>query len=177
MKGILVEIIPLKKRPLDIAILGFFFFNAVFITYFFDLEQVVIPNTAHFTYPVWPPPFLVDVAHWWGRHFDPLLNARPVWWRATIWIDVLLFGPFYFIAMYAFAKGKNWIRVPSIIYSSVMLTNVTIIMSEEIWGPFASPHLLQVVAANASWIVFPMLIIWRMWGSEQPFSVKVASQP
>ena len=172
-----MEIIPLKKRPLDIAILGFFFFNAVFITYFFDLEQVVIPNTAHFTYPVWPPPFLVDVAHWWGRHFDPLLYARPVWWRATIWIDVLLFGPFYFIAIYAFAKGKNWIRLPCIIYSSVMLTNVSIILSEEIWGPHATPQILAVLGANASWIIFPVLIIGRMWQSDQPFSVKAASQP
>ena len=172
-----MEIIPLKKRPLDIAILVFFFFNAVFITYFFDLEQVVIPNTAHFTYPVWPPPFLVDVAHWWGRHFDPLLYARPVWWRATIWIDVLLFGPFYFIAIYAFAKGKNWIRLPCIIYSSVMLTNVSIILSEEIWGPHATPQILAVLGANASWIIFPVLIIGRMWQSDQPFSVKAASQP
>jgi hypothetical protein len=177
MKGIPLETIPLKKRPLDIAILGFFFFNAVFITYFFDLEQVVIPNTAHFTYPIWPPHFLVDVAHWWGRNFDPLLYARPVWWRATIWIDVLLFGPFYFIAMYAFAKGKKWIRLPCIIYSSIMLTNVSIILSEEIWGPHATPQLLAVLGANASWIIFPILIIWRMWPSEEPFSPKGARQP
>jgi hypothetical protein len=172
-----LETIPLKKRPLDIAIFGFFFFNAVFITYFFDLEQVVIPNTAHFTYPVWPPHFLVDAAHWFGRNFDPLLYARPVWWRATIWIDILLFGPFYFVAMYAFAKGKKWIRLPSIIYSSIMLTNVSIILSEEIWGPHATPHLLAVLGANASWIIFPIIIIWRMWPGEDPFSPKGARQP
>ncbi|HUI93123.1 MAG TPA: emopamil-binding family protein [Chitinivibrionales bacterium] len=172
-----METIPLGRRPLDIAIIGFFIFNAVFITYFFDLEQVVIPNTAHFTYPLWPPRFLVDLAHWWGKHYDPLLYARPVWWRATIWIDVLLFGPFYFVAIWAFAKGKNWIRLPGIIYSAVMLTNVTIILSEEIGGPYATPNLPSVVGANASWIIFPLLIIWRLWGTDCPFSKKKSAVP
>jgi hypothetical protein len=164
------ETIPLRKRPVDIAILGFFFFNAVFITYFFDLEQIVIPDTSHFAYPLWPPRFLVDVAHWWGRTFDPLLYARPVWWRATIWIDVVLFGPFYCAAIFAFIKGKNWIRIPCIIYSAVMLTNVAIILSEELFGTHASPHCAAVLGANASWIVFPLIIIGRMWNRERPFT-------
>jgi hypothetical protein len=169
------QIIPLKKRPLDIAILGFFIFNAVFISYFVDLEQVVIPNTASFQYPVWPPHFLVDAAHWFGKNVDPLLYARPVWWRATIWMDVLLFGPFYFVAIYAFYKGRKWIRLPSIIFSAVMLTNVTIILSEEIWGPHATPHRAAVIGANASWIIFPILVMWRMWASEDPFAEKKAT--
>ena len=43
-----------------------------------------------------------------------------------------------------------------------MLTNVTIILSEEIWGPHATPHLINVIGANAAWVVAPILIIWRM---------------
>ena len=162
--------VSLRERPLDIAILAYFLFNILFITYFFDLEQIVIPNVNHFTYPAWPPPFLVNLAHWYGRSFDPLMMARPVWWRATIWIDVLFFGPYYLAGIYAFIKGKSWIRVPSIIYASVMLTNVTIILSEEIWGPHATPALGMVVGANAAWIVFPILIIARMWREGEPFS-------
>lgn len=164
--------LPLRRRPLDIAILAYFLFNILFVTYFFDLEQIVIPNVAHFSYPVWPPPFLVNLSHWYGRTLDPLMLARPVWWRATIWIDVLLFGPYYVAAIYAFVRGKSWIRIPSIIYSSVMLTNVTIILSEEIWGPHATPALAAVVGANASWMIFPVLIIVRMWRDSDPFSVR-----
>ncbi|HUX20606.1 MAG TPA: emopamil-binding family protein [Spirochaetia bacterium] len=161
----------LRRRPIDIAILAYLLFNLVFITYFFDIEQIVIPDVSHFTYPVWPPPFLVNLSHWWGRTFDPLLLARPVWWRATIWIDVLVFGPFYLVAIYAFVKRKNWIRVPSIIYSSVMITNVTIILSEELWGPQATPTFGAVLGANASWFIFPVLIIVRMWSDKGPFPV------
>jgi hypothetical protein len=76
-------VVPFRRR-LDILFLVYFLFNLVFISYFVDLEQVVIPDTSSFTYPAWPPRFLVDLAHWYGRTFDPLLVARPVWWRATI---------------------------------------------------------------------------------------------
>lgn len=161
--------IPLRDRPLDIAILAYLIFNLVFISYLFDLEQIVIPDAAHFTYPAWPPRFIVNLSHWWGRTYDPLLFARPVWWRATIWIDALLFGPYYAAAIYAFWRGKSWIRLPSIIYASIMLTNVTIILSAEIWGSLPARNLAAVVGANASWIVFPVLIITRMWRSEEPF--------
>lgn len=172
------EFIPLRSRPLDILILIYFFFNIVFITYFFDLEQIVIPDTSHFTYPVWPPRFLVDLSHWWGKTFDPLLYARPVWWRATIWLDVICFGPYYLFAIYAFIKGKEWIRVPTVIYASIMLTNVTIILSEEIWGTHAAYNLAAVISANASWVLVPLYLLYRMWRYPHPFTrVKLTANP
>ena len=160
-------VLPLRRRPLDIILLVYLVFNLFAITYLFDIEQIVIPDTSHFTYPAWPPRAIVDLGHWWGQNLDPLEFARPVWWRATIWIDALLFGPYYAFAIFAFIKGKNWIRVPSIIYASVMLTNVTIIMSEEIWGPYATPHLASVIGANAAWVVAPILLLIRNW--REPF--------
>jgi len=167
--------LPLTRRPLDIAILAYFLFNILFVTYFFDLEQIVIPDASHFTYPVWPPRFLVDLSHWWGLTFDPLLFARPVWWRATIWIDCVLFGPYYLAAIYAYIRGRSWIRMPSVVYASVMLTNVVIILSSEIWGPIPAKNLLVVVSANASWVIFPILILLRMWRSERPFELSEAA--
>jgi hypothetical protein len=169
-----MQSLPLRGRVIDILILIYLLFNLLAITYLFDIEQLVIPDTSHFTYPAWPPRVIVDLGHWWGQTFDPLLYARPVWWRATIWVDAVLFGPYYLFAVYAFFRGRNWIRFPSIIYSSVMLTNVTIILSEEIWGPHATPHLAAVIGANASWIVAPLLILWRM--RKEPFP-PAARQP
>ena len=113
---------------------------------------------------------MVDLGHWWGQNFDPVLYERPVWWRMTIWIDALFFGPFYMFAVYAFAKGKDWIRIPSVIYASVMLTNVTIILGEEFMGEYASPAIGLILLANASWVIVPILLLWRMWDAEHPFT-------
>src|SRR5262249_8813718 len=133
------DALPLSKRPVDVVFIAFFALNLFFITYIVDLEQLVVADPARFVYPVWPPARLIDLVHWWGRNFDPALMARPPWWRATIWIDVLLFGPFYAFAIYAFARGRGWIRVPTIVWGSVMMTNVTVILFEEMLGTYATP--------------------------------------
>jgi len=82
--------------------------------------------------------------------FDPVLLARPAWWKATIWIDAVLFGPFYALAIYAYARGKDWIRLPSVIWASVMLTNVTTSSTRK---PLARlPHL------SSRWCCWPIWV-------------------
>ena len=162
--------IPLSQRPGDIILLVFFFVNILFISYIVDIEQLIIANPYHFTYPLWPPPPAVNAIHWWGSTFDPLVMARPAWWKVTIWIDDLFFGPFYVVAIYAYIKGKEWIRIPSIIYGSMLFTVVLVIMGEEIGGIHATPHLPIVFLANLAWLVFPLYIIYRMSRSSHPFT-------
>lgn len=169
-------VVPLARRRVDIAIVAFFLVNLLFITYVVDLEQLVIANPYHFTYPLWPPGPAVDAIHWWGRMFDHDLMARPAWWKMTIWIDNLGFGPFYVVALYAFIKGKDWIRIPSIVYAAMLLTNVLIILAEEYAGATPSPNFPLVLLANVPWLVFPVIIIVRMGLAEHPFTVAVPTR-
>lgn len=164
------EALPLSRRRVDWVFIAFFAINLGFITYIVDVEQLVIADPLHFTYPLWPPARLVDLVHWWGRNFDPALMAREPWWRATIWIDALFFGPFYACALYAYAKGRSWIRLPSIIWASVMMTNVIVILFEELLGAHATPHPGIVVAANLPWLLIPPFVIARVARKEQPFA-------
>jgi hypothetical protein len=164
------ETIPFAERRLDVIIVAFFLINLLFVSYLIDIEQLVIANPYHFTYPLWPPRPVVDAVHWWGRNFDPLLMARPVFFKVTIWLDNLLYGPYYAVAIYAFIKGKEWIRLPSLIYAVSMLSGVIMILSEEAFGHYKTPHLALVVAANASWIIFPLLILVRLGLNEHPFT-------
>jgi len=99
---------------------------------------------------------MVDLVHWYGNNFDPLLIARPAWWRATIWIAALFFGPFYVFAIYAYAKGKNWIRFASIVCASVMLTNVFIILFTCIIMGAVLPVIIYnlFIYKNFGWFLF-----------------------
>ena len=162
--------IPLARRRYDLIFVAFFVVNLCFITYIVDLEQLVIANPAHFTYPLWPPGPLVDLVHWWGHTFDPVLLARPVWWKATIWVDALLYGPFYAVAIYAFLRAKDWIRTPALVWSGMMLMGVTVILFEERAGPYATPQFGMVLAANLPWLLLPLAVIARMARSEHPFT-------
>jgi hypothetical protein len=162
--------IPLTRRPLDIGLLGFFIFNLLFVSYVISLEQIVISDPAFFVRPFWPPRGAIALVHWWEKTFDPLLWARPAWYRATIWIDVLLFGPFYAAAIYAFVRAREWIRMPCVLWAGMMLANVIIILFDEFLGVHEAPRPWVVLAANASWIVVPMIVVWRMARSEHPFT-------
>jgi hypothetical protein len=164
--------IPLKRRPLDIALLGFFAINLLLVTYVISLEQIVIDTPFAYAPPLWPPQPLLTVIHWWEKTFDPLLWARPAWYRATIWLDVLVFGPFYAVALYAFGRGRDWIRIPSIIWASIMFTNVFIILFDELGGAHASPHPVVVVMANAAWLLAPFVVGWRV-RKQHPFTEEV----
>jgi hypothetical protein len=161
--------VPLRDRKVDFLFLAFFVVNLVFITYMIDLEQLVIRDPAHFTYPIWPPAPLIDLMHWYGNHYDPLLMARPPFWRMTIWIDVIYFGPFYAAAIYAFLRGRNWIKVPALVWSGLMLANVLIILMDERYGVTPAPNFGLVVAANAPWLLLPFAVIFRL-RRDQPFS-------
>lgn len=165
-----MQTIPLRQRRWDLVFIVFFAINLGFITYIVDIEQLVIADPTHFTYPLWPPRALVDLVHWWGRTFDPCLMAREPWWRATIWIDAVFFGPFYACALYAFIKGRDWIRIPSFLWAATMMTNVIVILFEELLGAHATPRPGPVLAANLPWLCIPPLVIWRMARRERPFS-------
>jgi hypothetical protein len=163
-------IIPLSQRRIDYLFLAFFLINIFFISYIVDIEQLTIPDTTHFTYPIWPPRAVVDIIHWYGRSFDPLLMARPIWWKFFIWLDDLVFFPFYLVATYAFWKGHNWIRLPAMLFAMTMIIDVGTIFSEELFGPFHAPNFLPVALANAAWLIIPLLLIVRMWNAEKPFT-------
>jgi hypothetical protein len=163
-------VVPLQRRKLDILLLGFFAVNLFFITYCFDIEQLVIADPEHFAYPLWPPKGVIDAAHWWGHTFDPLLMARPPWFRATIWLDQLLFGPFYTAALWAFWKGREWIRPMAFCWAGLMFANVSIILFEEMVGPHATPNPLAVIGANGPWLLLPIVVAARLWRSEHPFT-------
>lgn len=152
----------LRERKIDLLFLIFFVINIGFITYVVDLEQLVIADPVHFEYPVWPPAPLVDLVHWYGSTYDPLLMARPPFWRMTIWIDVVFFGPFYLFAIYAFIRGRDWIQLPALVWSGTMMANVLIILMDERYGVTPAPNFPMVLALNLPWLLMPFAMMLRM---------------
>jgi emopamil binding protein len=161
--------IPLRRRRLDWILLVFFALNLFFVTYFVDVEQLTIANPSHFQYPLWPPKPFVDMVHSYARMYDPLVLARPAFWRMTIWIDVIWNGPFYAFAIYAIVRGREWIRVPALVWSGSMTAVVLIILAEEHSGIHRTRHFAMVLALNLPWLLLPALTVARM-ARDHPFT-------
>jgi len=125
------------------------------------------------TYPVWPPRQAVDVIRWYGCNFDPPLIARAAWWRSTIWSDSLLFGPFYAWAIVAYWIGDRRIRIATVAWAAVIMTNVFVIMMEEYDGATSTPFPVLVTALNVPWFFVPLAAGLRMAAQEEPFLASV----
>jgi emopamil binding protein len=168
--------VPLRRRRVDWILLAFFAVNLFFITYFVDIEQLTIANPYHFSYPLWPPKYFVDTVHNYGSHYDPLLMARPAFWKMTIWIDVIWNGPFYVAAIYAITRAREWIRVPALVWCGSMAAVVLIILSEEYSGVHKTPHFGFVLALNLPWLLLPLGTLIRM-ARAHPFTEPAPAEP
>jgi hypothetical protein len=96
---------PLYRRPLDLVLVACF---ALFAFTSLAMEPYVV--------------FGVDYARAGGplaaawqlytTRWDPAFLDRPLFLRVMCGIDLFIFGPFYLILIYAFVKGRSWIRIP-----------------------------------------------------------------
>ena len=167
-----LNVLPFSRRKLDWIFVAFFLFNLLFVTYVVDIEQLIIPDPYHYQQPPWPPAAMVNLIHSYGQTYDPLVMARPQWWKMTIWLDVLFYGPFYIFAIYAFIKGRDWIRIPAVFYSGMMFADVFIILGEEAAGPHAAPNLPFVLLLNLPWLLLPIILTLRLQ-KQHPFESTV----
>lgn len=106
----------------------------------------------------WPARMLAD--HY--VYMDPLLAANPAWFRVLMIASAFVWGPFYVVLSYAFAKGKNWIRIPAIMYGSALTFGMAIILGEEFFGALRTPHPLDFLAFNLPYKLVPIALLVRM---------------
>ncbi len=58
----------------------------------------------------------------------------------------------------------------------MLLTNVLIILAEEIYGPYRTPQLPVVLLLNLPWLLVPIHVIYRMGRYPQPFTTRVGGE-
>ncbi|KAA6398539.1 MAG: putative heat shock protein DnaJ family protein [Streblomastix strix] len=155
------------QKIIDAVFVGFFAINLLII-YSINIEQLIIKDPNNFTQPIWPPAPLIKVIHYYGYIYDYLLIARPLWYRISIWINVLLFGPFYAFSIFTYIRRSKFINELCLIWGSAMLMIVACILSEEIYGDNSSiGNLMIILSTYGSYIVFPILMLIRVIGFGQ----------
>jgi hypothetical protein len=132
-------------------------------------------------------------AYWQWCQVDPLLCVNPAWMKAMnalspvfcaarvacvrVWLAFLTHlsaradGPFYVVALYAIATGKEWIRVPCMCYAWGLFVTLTVILYDERFGDFRTPNFTIVLLANLPyWIPLPLFIMYRFAFTDHPFT-------
>jgi len=148
---------PLRSRPLDVFLVACF---GVFSISSFVYEQFII--------------FGIDLAeatdvfgrtwHWYASSFDPVFLDPPLWLRIMCTIDGYVFGAFYPVFIYAFVRGRNWVRIPALIYGSAIVYSTLIYFGWEFLDTAnrAAANLPVVILVNVPYTIVPLLLMWRV---------------
>src|SRR5262245_25845804 len=114
--------IPLRERPGDwlfVLAFSFFAFSSAFSDSLVARGIALAPDSQSF----W-----VRANYWYAAGTDPLLLTPPVSLRVQTFISAFVFGPFYLVLVYAFVRGRDWVRLPAIVYVSAMLYGMVVFL-------------------------------------------------
>lgn len=156
---------PIDQRKSDwffVIILWAFAFTSLLSD---SIGALGIPITADSANP------LVAGNYWYGHGTDPLFLAHPPWLRIMTFVSAFVFGPFYAVAGWAFLKGRAWIRIPSLMYTSAMLYSMTLWLGMELTGDYPVENWPKWLAFNGPYFVVPVVLAWRMRAAD-PFVKK-----
>ncbi len=104
-------------------------------------------------------------ANRWYAEFaaDTYFAAEHEYLRVGTAISAFIYGPFYLLLVYAFIKGKNWIRPMALVYVGAMLHGMIEYITWEYWLGPAPGETLIFWAFNGPYAVVPILLGVRMW--------------
>ena len=151
------QTLSILKRPLD---LFFVFFFCVFAITSFIFDPYII--------------FCVDIAastdivgrswFWYARSYDPVFLDTPLWLKILLATDAFIMGPFYPFLIYAFVKSRNWVRIPAIIYGTMLAFSTLIYFAWEFldMNNRQAANLFVVVLANIPYTIVALLVMWRV---------------
>jgi hypothetical protein len=145
---------PLSARPRDwffVAVFAFFAFSSFF------------SDSRHALGLLEGDAFWARANQWYADLAqDHFFIAGHDYVRVNTGISGMVFGPFYLLLVYAFIKGKNWIRIPAFIYVGAMMHGVTEFFILEYWIGPPPGNSLVFWAFNGPYGVIPLFLAYRM---------------
>ena len=70
------------------------------------------------------------------------------------------------LAIEGFARRRNAIRTPSIVYVTVLLTILPIVLAEQYAGEHRTDRPLLVTAVYSPYVFMPLVLLWRVWRTD-----------
>jgi len=95
------------------------------------------------------------------------MQDRPAWFCGLVYCEVFLQLPFFFLALYAFVRGLNWVRIPALCYGAHTATTLAAIFADMLLG--GPPVKWRLVAIYSPFLIMPLAILLRMAFKRVPF--------
>jgi len=150
------EGVSLRERPFDWLFIIFFSFFAWISFFTSPLRVLNVPLTPD------GKNFLLQGLYWYGSKVDPLYIFNPSWYQTVCFIDGFIYGPFYLFLIYALVKGKNWIRLPALLYVSAITCSTSIAFGTEYFGDSPPLNIPLFLAFKLLYFLVPFALGYRM---------------
>jgi hypothetical protein len=119
--------IPLRERKRD------WFFVGIFTIFASTSALIDTANTVGRPNPHSRNPMARFVYEHAGG-IDPVLIANPRFVQLTVgFVSAMLFGVFYLVLIYAFVRGREWIRLPAVFYAGMVVMGTGLYWASESW--------------------------------------------
>jgi len=158
----------LLQRPLDL----------VFVCFFVTHVPTSLAVDAQCLVPAeyFPEPLRLLLDYHVATFKDPLMGTCPPWLRAVIFCELAFQVPFFLVATYAFCRGRNWIRIPSLIYGTHTSTTLVPILGSFWLGdeskgapPLSLAEKWTLTGIYIPYLILPLLLVLRMLPTDKPF--------
>jgi EXPERA (EXPanded EBP superfamily) len=97
-----------------------------------------------------------------GVAYDPLVAHNPLFLRVMSGVSAFGFGPFYLWGARALWRGDPRLRVPALVYASVMSYSMLVHVAVELHGELPPPDLLVFVLVYAPYCALPIALLARV---------------
>ncbi len=157
------RVVPLRDRRADLFFVlafAFFAFSSFFSDAWAGLGVDFSPDS---------PNFWARANYWYAAGTDPYFLSHPIHLRLQTFISGFVFGPFYLLLVYAFVTGKDWIRMPALLYTAAMVYGMVIFLGSELFGPLPPTNMQKFLAFNMPYLLVPLALAYRV-RREYPFS-------
>ena len=144
-------------------ILIVYFITHIPITLIVDLQSLFIES--------YPDIFVEFVRNQYLlKYGDYLMADPPIWLKALLTFEIFQV-PFFFVATYALHYRKNWIRIPAIVYSTHVVTAVSLILAELYFSSRITFQQKTVLFSfYLPYLIIPACLLTYMCAYPQPFS-------
>jgi EXPERA (EXPanded EBP superfamily) len=148
--------------------------RGILLIYFISHIPITLLMEMQFLFPTAYPQILRDILNnqYLLKYNDYLFAHPPIWAKSLLAFEILQI-PFFFVATYALLFKKNWIRIPSIVYGTHVVTAVTLILSEFSFSErISSSQRMILFSFYLPYLIIPLSLTLYMCFISKPFPKK-----
>jgi hypothetical protein len=85
-----------------------------------------------------------------------------------VWTELVAQVPFMIVAIYAFLRRRNWIRIPAIAFAAHVITTMIVILGELAQFDMTLGDKLSLISFYIPFLILPVVLLCRMM-RDKPF--------